>query len=115
LKRPALVLLALLAPPAAAQAPEAALERARELATCAAYYFNATNVRPMAEYDRLYRAGESAFNRAARMLAREEIDRMVGDASSSMTQLTGADWRNFHRVEARYRERCDELTGFGRE
>ena len=88
--------------------------RAAALATCAAYYYNATNARPLGEYESLYAAGERAFNRALAIVPRAEVERLVGEAASGMTALTGGDWRNYHRVEARFSANCDTLLGFGR-
>lgn len=97
---------------AAAAAPMAAAadQRVRELATCAAYFFNATRARPMGEYERLYRAGERLSNRAARIVARADVDRLIAEASTVMTQMTGGDWRAFDRVSARYDAACRTLA-----
>lgn len=89
--------------------------RATELATCAAYYYNATNARPLGEYEALYSAGERAFNRALAIVPRAEVERLVGEAASGMTALTGGDWRNYHRVDARHAAYCDALLGFARD
>ncbi len=83
--------------------------RARELAQCAAYFFNAAKAKPMAEYDTLYSAGEQAFNRAARVLGRETVDRLMGDAAAEITATMGNDWLNFARVDARFDRHCNEL------
>ena len=79
-------------------------------ARCAAYYFNATQAKGMGEYERLYRAGEAAFNRASRVLGRERTDRLIGDASLEMKQLIAGDWRRFALIEARYEEQCQRLA-----
>jgi hypothetical protein len=80
------------------------------LATCAAYFLNATNAASMREYEALYGAGENARNRALRYLEMAEFDRLMGDASVAMTALTGGDWRQFHRVRARYGPACAALA-----
>ncbi len=86
-------------------------QRAAELATCAAYYFNASNARPLRDYEALYSAGELAINRARRILPAAAVDRLVGDASATMTTLIGGDWRRFARVSEIYAADCDELLG----
>ncbi|MCZ6666269.1 MAG: hypothetical protein O7B81_13265 [Gammaproteobacteria bacterium] len=83
---------------------------ARELAQCAAFFYNATNARPMEEYERLYAAGELAFNRATQILGRSTVNRLIGDASVEMTADMGQDWRNFGRIEARLGAPCWELV-----
>lgn len=88
--------------------------RAGELATCAAYYYNATNARPLADYEALYSTGERAFNRALAIVPRGEVDRLMAEAATAMTALTGGDWRNYHRVEARYAADCAALLGVRR-
>ncbi|MGE0486074.1 MAG: hypothetical protein AB7Q81_18140 [Gammaproteobacteria bacterium] len=80
------------------------------LATCAAYFFNATNAASMREYEALYGAGERARNRALRYLDLAAFDRLMGDAAVAMTALTGGDWRQFHRVRARYEPGCAALA-----
>ena len=85
--------------------------RGAELATCAAYYFNASNARPLRDYEALYGSGETALNRARRILTAAEVDRLVGDASAAMSALTGGDWRNFVRVSEVYAANCDKLLG----
>lgn len=103
-----LICAALAALPAAAQEP-AARERGIGLAACAAYYFNATKARPMGEYETLYAAGERAFNGARRLLGRDETDRLVGEAATEMTAITGGNWVYFDRVSARYAAPCAAL------
>ena len=93
--------------------PAPAHDLADRYATCAAYYFNASNARPMREYEALYQAGERARNRALRYVDASAVDRLVGDASAAMTTLTGGDWRRFERVEARYAAACESLAGEG--
>ena len=82
---------------------------AESLAVCAAYYFNATNAKPMAEYERYFAAGERSRNRARRYLEPRVVDRLMAEASTAMTALTGGDWRQFHRVDARYADDCVAL------
>jgi len=113
-RRGAWLLLALVCGAVANEDPTAHLPPARaalveRLATCSAYYFNATNARPMSEYEALYGAGESARNRALRYLEAAAFDRLVGDAAVVMTAMTGGDWRQFDRVSARYGADCDAL------
>jgi hypothetical protein len=91
--------------------PLEARRLAEELTTCAAYYFNATQVRPMGEYEALHAAGERAMNRALRLLDRQRVDRLIGDASVTMTAMTGGDWRHYERVTARYGADCASLIG----
>lgn len=92
-----------------AHLPPAQAALVERLATCSAYYFNATNAYPMREYEALYGAGENARNRALRYLEAASFDRLVGDAAVVMTAMTGGDWRHFDRVRARYGADCDAL------
>ncbi|MEQ8234640.1 MAG: hypothetical protein RLW61_14605 [Gammaproteobacteria bacterium] len=92
-----------------AHLPPAVADLVGRLATCTAYYFNATNARPMAEYEALYGAGERSRNRALRYLDAADFDRLVGDAATVMTAMTGGDWRQFARVQARFGADCDAL------
>ena len=89
----------------------AGLALAEQLATCAAYYFNATNANPISDYEALYEAGERAMNRLRRIVDGEQAGRLVGDASSAMTTLTGGDWRQFEKVELRFAAPCAALGG----
>ena len=82
---------------------------ARDLARCAAYFFDATQAKPMAEYEALHNAGEEAFNRAARVLGRTTVDRLIGDAAAEITATMCNNWQNFARVEAQFDARCNEL------
>jgi hypothetical protein len=82
-----------------------------EYATCAAYYFNATNVTPMSAFERVYGAGEYAFNQALQQSTRAAVDKLVGEASARMTRLMSKDWNNFDRVRARYAADCQALMG----
>ena len=91
--------------------PPEARRLVEDLTTCAAYYFNATQARPMGEYEALYAAGEQAMNRALRLLDRQRVDRLMGDASVTMTALTGGDWRHYDRVTARYGADCASVIG----
>lgn len=79
------------------------------LATCAAYFYNATNAYPMAEYERLFQAGERARHRALRYRDAAAVDRLMSEAATAMTAMTGGDWRAFERVRARYGARCAAL------
>ena len=83
--------------------------QARELAQCAAYFYNAAKAKPMAEYDALFSAGEQSFNRAARVLGRDTVERVMGDAAAEITATIGNDWLNFARVEARFDRSCNKL------
>ena len=101
-------LLAVLMPMFAAgqDSPDALVQ---EYAICAAYYFNAVNAKPMTEYEDLYSAGERAFNAALRLRDRTAVDDLVANASAVMTQMTGQNWLNFHRVDAKYAAPCAQL------
>lgn len=90
-------------------APAAVAALVEQLATCTAYYLNAANVGPMREYEGHYGAAERTRNRALRYLGPDDFDRLVGDAATEMTALTGGDWRHFGRVEARYGAACGAL------
>lgn len=82
---------------------------ARDLAQCAAYYYNAAKAKPMAEYEDLFSAGEQSFNRAAHVLGIETAGRVMGDAAAEMTATIGNDWQNFARIDARFDRHCNEL------
>ena len=82
---------------------------ASAFATCAAYYYNATQAAPMSEYEALYSAGETALNEARRRVDRIEADRMMGDASLAMKSLLDGDWEKFDRVRSEHELRCSEL------
>lgn len=101
-------LLALLMPTLAA-AQDRADALVQEYATCAAYYFNAVNAKPMKEYEDLYSAGERAFNEALLLRDRLAVDDLVANASAVMTEMTGQNWLNFHRVDAKYAAPCAQL------
>ena len=83
--------------------------QARDLAQCAAYFYNAAKTKPMAEYETLFSAGEQSFNRAAHVLGRDTVERVMGDAAAEMTATIGNDWQNYARVEARFDRRCNAL------
>ena len=105
------VLGVLLGRTALAQEPSDQTTLAHQYATCAAYYFNAVNTKPMKEYETFYSAGEDAFNAAVKIVGRKEVDRSMAEASAEMTQLMASNWLNFHRVEARYGPNCARLVG----
>jgi len=107
--RPGLIACMLLAWAFNSAAEEAATVEG--YATCAAYYFNETNVTPVTAFERVYDAGEFAFNQALQQSTRAEVDKLVGDASARMTQLMSEDWRKFDRVRARYAADCRALVG----
>lgn len=98
--------------PGAGAADDGNNTEAGQYATCAAYYFNAVNARPMGDYEALYVAGETAFNEALKRVDRKAVDDLVAKASIEMKQLIGASWLNFHRADIRYGARCAELTGY---
>ncbi len=110
----ALITLAQLPLTAAAQvqADDTSIVAAGPFATCAAYYFNAVNARPMSEYEALYLAGEGAFNEALQRADRKAVDDLVAKASIDMKQLIGDNWLNFHRADVRYGPGCAKLTGY---
>ncbi|MGE0859879.1 MAG: hypothetical protein AB7I01_22250 [Gammaproteobacteria bacterium] len=106
-----LLLLALAAAQgaAAAEPPPAAAPRAADYATCAAFYFNAVNVKPMGEYEALYGAGERAFNEGLKLVGRKALDDLVAAASAEMMKLSNSNWKNFATVEQRYGGDCQRL------
>lgn len=114
----ALALSALLARPALAETRDlvdddgdtGSVTLAHELSVCAAYYFNATNVARMTEYEEVYSAGERAFNGAVEIIGREAVDNAMAEASAEMTALMAQNWMYFHRVDDRYRASCAELV-----
>ena len=105
----ALTLATLLSAPAQAEQARDAQIEAADYATCAAYYFNATNVLPMQEYERAYATGERAFNAGVKRVGRKQIDDLMARTSGEMMKLMGSDWKNFASVQKRYRADCDAL------
>ncbi len=83
--------------------------RATHFATCAAYYFNAVNVKPMKEYEEVYQAGERSFNEGLKLVGRKALDDLVAHAAGDMTKLMNSDWKNFRSVEQRYAADCQKL------
>jgi hypothetical protein len=83
--------------------------RAAEFATCAAYYFNAVNVKPMQEYEAVYGAGERAFNEGIKLVGRKQLDDLMAHTSGEMMKIMGSDWNNFPAVEQRYGSNCAAL------
>ena len=104
-----LTLALLRAVPMQAQEARDTQTEAADYATCAAYYFNATNVLPMQEYERVYSAGERAFNAGVKRVGRKQLDDLLARTSGEMMKLMGSDWKNFASVEQRYRADCDAL------
>ena len=98
----AALLLASLAGAARAGQGAAASPDAAAYATCAAFYFNAVNVKSMQEYEAVYGAGERAFNEGLKLVGRKALDDLVARAAGDMTKLMNSDWKNFHSVEERY-------------
>ena len=77
-----------------------------EPASCAAYFFNAARIKPMSEYNTLYRAGEIALAEVASQRGMEQASKLMSEAAMEVTHLTGSDWRNFGRAESVYGEAC---------
>lgn len=103
------LLLASAVSPAHAEAPQDAHARAADFATCAAYYFNAVNVKPMKEYEEIYGAGERAFNEGIKLVGRERLNDLMARSSGEMMKLMNSDWKNFPTVEQRYDADCVAL------
>lgn len=87
---------------------DASIQAAR-FATCAAYYFNAVNVKPMKEYEAVYGEGERAFNEGIKRVGRKQLDDLVAQSSGEMMKIMGSDWNNFAAVEQRYNADCAAL------
>ena len=104
----ALVLL-MFAAAARAEAPPSAQDKAAQFATCAAFYFNAVNVKPMKEYEEIYGAGERAFNEGIKLVGRKPLDELMAQAAGAMTKLMNSDWKNFHTVEEQHGAACAAL------
>lgn len=94
---------------AAAESARNAAPRAADYATCAAFYFNAVNVKPMGEYEAVYGAGERAFNAGLKLVGRKALDDLVAAASAEMMKLSNSNWKNFATVEQRYAGDCQRL------
>ncbi len=82
---------------------------ARQLAGCAAYYFNAENVRPLLDYDAIYRAWEDAMNQSSALVGREEAERLMSVAAADIAKLTERDWSHFDAASARFEGPCAVL------
>lgn len=78
-------------------------------AGCAAYYFNAVNVKPVTQYEAVYGQGERAFNEAIKRVGRPQVDTLVAQASGAMMSLMASDWKNFPIVVKRYGAQCETL------
>ena len=100
-----------IAPWAAARADDTGDRQARaaEFATCAAYYFNAVNVKPVTEYETVYGSGERAFNEAIKLVGRQQVDDLMARSSGQMMKFMASDWKNFPSVEKRYGAQCEVL------
>ena len=101
--------LLLIATHALAEGPRSAADKAADFATCAAFYFNAVNVKPMKEYEEVYGAGERAFNEGIKLVGRKPLDELMAHSAADMTKLMNSDWKNFHTVEERYGADCAAL------
>lgn len=92
-----------------AETPQDAQTTAADFATCAAYYFNAVNVKPIKEYEAVYGAGERAFNEGIKLVGRKQVDELMARSSGEMSKLMGSNWNNFGTVEQRYGADCAAL------
>lgn len=92
-----------------AEAPQTTPAKAADFATCAAFYFNAVNVKPLTEYETVYGAGERAFNEGIKLVGREALNDLMARSSGEMTKLMNSNWKNFPTVEQRYGADCDAL------
>ncbi len=92
-----------------AEAPQSTPAKAADFATCAAYYFNAVNVKPMTEYEIVYGAGERAFNEGIKLVGREPLNDLMARSSGEMMKLMNSNWKNFASVEQRYGADCEAL------
>ena len=111
LRRLGVIALICIAPATAARADETGDRQARaaDFATCAAYYFNAVNVRPVTEYEAVYGRGERAFNEAVKLVGRRQVDDLMARTSGQMMKFMASDWKNFASVEKRYSVQCEVL------
>ena len=111
LHRLGVITLSCIASWAAARADETGDRQAKaaDFATCAAYYFNAVNVRPMTEYEAVYGSGERAFNEAIKLVGRQQVDDLMARTSGEMMHFMASDWKNFASVEKRYGADCEVL------
>ncbi len=109
LRRLVVLALSCLSFAARAETPQDPQAKAAEFATCAAYYFNAVNVKPMKEYETVYSAGERAFNEGIKLVGRKQLDDLVARSSGEMAKIMGSDWNNFPAVEKRYAADCVTL------
>ncbi len=111
LRRLGVIILICIAPWAAARADDTGDRQARaaDFATCAAYYFNAVNVKPVTEYEAVYGSGERAFNEAIKLVGRQQVDDLMARSSGQMMKFMASDWKNFPGVEKRYGAQCEVL------
>jgi hypothetical protein len=80
-----------------------------DFATCSAYFFNATKISPLHEYEELFQLGGNAADRVQSLSGSADVMREIGDASNSMMGLIGRDFRRFSELEERYEVPCLEL------
>lgn len=89
---------------------EQALSDAKSpFATCAAYYFMATNAKPMKEYDLLYRAGEDALNVATLRDGHATAERDLETAAGLMMKSINRDYLKTELLDKQYSIPCHDL------
>lgn len=104
-----MVLFAMALTTVRADEPSDKQTRATALATCAAYYFNAVNVKPVTQYEAIYSLGERAFNAAIKLVGRQRADELLAHSSGEMMSLMASNWQNFPSVVKRYGAACESL------
>ncbi|MEM7543772.1 MAG: hypothetical protein AAF384_19620, partial [Pseudomonadota bacterium] len=78
-------------------------------AECAAYYFNATNAKPVQDYETYYAAGEGAYNASIKAVGKAQTQKLVEDTSREIRALMQNDWRKFTAVDEKYEALCAGL------
>ena len=76
---------------------------------CAAYFFNATKVSRVGQYEELYQLGEKAIGFSQRMLTNQETVSQMAKASEEMTNIIERDWRKFEILRDMYDLSCRRL------
>ncbi len=76
---------------------------------CAAYFFMAANAKGIGEFDRYYRSGEFAYNRAVKDAGAAQALEQFNFASEALNELIERNWNLFDRADKRYGVICADL------
>ena len=85
------------------------VDDAKKYATCASYFFMAAKVRPLGEFDGLYRSGEFGLNRAIKLSGKEAAMTAFNEAASEINQIIDHSVSNFPAADDRFEVRCADI------